>query len=282
MTGTAASKVRRSGPGARGENTSSSASRRPNVRSFCLSSSASGWSVGKPGGTRLSFSPEISPNVSTNRGSSISRRTRRRVVGDGGAERRELGRRRVPHPAADVDLAGRHVEVAARVAALAEAVRAVRAAALGPRERRGDVRLVRGLVLGEPDVAIDPERRSGRVGLERDPARRGTRRRARRHSASSGSLSSRSYSALRGVNQSRSLLLGEVGQELDGLGSEAGERLGRGRHRRGPRSCLRLRLTARQYTRRRQRPGSVERTGHRVTGPEPSVAVPRPCGPDDR
>ena len=217
-----------------GENTSSSASRRPNVRSLCFSRSASGWSFGKPAGTRVSLSPEISPNVPLNPGSSSSRRTRRRVLGDGRAEGRELGRRRMPHPAADVDLAGRHVEVAARVAALAEAVRAVRAAALGPWERRGDVGLVRRLVLGEPDVAVDPERRPGRIGIERDAARRESHRRGRGISASSGSLSSRSYSPLRGVNQRAVVVLGEVGQELDGLGREAREGLGRRRHRSAP------------------------------------------------
>src|SRR5206468_1916735 len=74
----------------------------------------------------------------------------------------------MPHPAADVDLARLEVEVPTT------AVRSRRGApilAVGPGKRSPDVRLVRRFVLGEPNVAIDPERRSGRVRTQWDTPR---------------------------------------------------------------------------------------------------------------
>ncbi len=86
-----------------------------------------------------------------------------RFVEDLLAERVEGGLLRHPHAAAGVHLAGLEMEVpAVRVGAL------VGRAAFDPREARSDVRLVRALVLAEAGVAVDPEDRALRVGLERD------------------------------------------------------------------------------------------------------------------
>ena len=211
-----------------GEVTSASDRRWPNVRSLCLSSSASGWSFGKPDGTRVNFSPPIWPNVATNPGSSMTVRGPLGVLGDGLPERRQLGRRRMPHPAPDVDLAGSQVEVAARVAALAVGLDA----ALGPRERGRDVRLVRRLVLREADVAVDPERRAGRIGrragcrASRNALVEGDAQRLERP------LEQPLVLGLARREPRPVVVLGQVDQEIDRLGSEAGEGVGRRRHRR--------------------------------------------------
>src|SRR5256885_15824879 len=94
-----------------------------------------------------------------------------RVVDDQPAEGVEPRLLRVPHPAADVDLARRKVEVAAdAMRSPFGDLRAVRIRAR-PREARRDVGLVRRLVLREPDVAVDAERGPAGIRGERDTAR---------------------------------------------------------------------------------------------------------------
>src|SRR5207245_5795644 len=78
------------------------------------------------------------------------------VCGHTRADLVEHGRLRVPHPTAHEHLARREVEVTAR------------SGWVGQGEARTEVRLVRGLVFGEADVAVDPEGRSLGIGLERD------------------------------------------------------------------------------------------------------------------
>ena len=175
-----------------GPMTSSSASRRPNVRSFCLSSSASGWSDREARRHALELlardlaEGRHEPRLVDQAADGL------RVVGDRGAEGRELGRRRVPHPAADVDLARRQVEVAAA------GCRSRRTRAGRPRRRL-------------PPTGTTPRRwsctgtcpwRSGRrgrsgtaIGSGRPRAgssRRGTASSSATQSAASGSFSSRS------------------------------------------------------------------------------------------
>ena len=163
-------------------------------------------------------------------------------VGDHGApEGIDPRLRRHVHAAADVHLAGPEAHVAADAMALLSADRraaggrASRGGRTGirpdPRERRGHVRLVRRLVPAEARVAVDPERRTLRVGLERDAARRQLGGQGRRTAARADPSSRRSYSALAGLEPGPVVVLGKVGQELDRGRREAGERWGRLGHR---------------------------------------------------
>src|SRR4051812_41667106 len=76
---------------------------------------------------------------------------------------------RMPYPAADVDLAGLEMEVAAagmdrvRVRATGRLVDAIP----GPHEARGQMGLVRRFVLAEPRIAVDPERRLHGIRVQR-------------------------------------------------------------------------------------------------------------------
>ena len=71
----------------------------------------------------------------------------------------------MPHPAASEHLARLEMEVAAHSPTLA------RRSLADPREARRNLRLVGGFVGRETDVAVDPERRVGRVGPERQSPR---------------------------------------------------------------------------------------------------------------
>src|SRR6185436_19389870 len=96
-----------------------------------------------------------------------------RVVADNIPERVEPRLLHLPHAAADVHLARLEVEVAAiAVGALVVSAARLRARRLlDPRERCAQVALVRRLVLAEPRVAIDPERRTLGIGEHRHAAR---------------------------------------------------------------------------------------------------------------
>src|SRR5438552_15930893 len=86
----------------------------------------------------------------------------RRVPVDRGAPGREPLGCRVPAATADIHVPWLEVEVAACVGV----------ARSGVRERRGNIRFVRRLVLREPNVAVDPEWRGRSVGPQRDSGRR--------------------------------------------------------------------------------------------------------------
>src|SRR6185503_51218 len=73
--------------------------------------------------------------------------------------------------ATDEDLARLEVEVATAAPTAERRQRPV-GGPVGIGEARTDVRLVRRLVLREPDVAVDAERRPARVRRQRDPASR--------------------------------------------------------------------------------------------------------------
>jgi hypothetical protein len=67
------------------------------------------------------------------------------------------------------------------------------------------------LVLGEPNIAVDSERRPGRVTLERDAQRL------------EWLLEEALVVGLAWLEPGPLIVVGDVDQELDGLGSEAGE-----------------------------------------------------------
>ena len=149
-----------------------------------------------------------------------------RVVDDLLAERVERRLLGHPHPAAGVHLAGLEVEVAAvRVGAPSWGEPPA-----DPREARPDVGLVRRLVLAEAGVAVDPEDRALRVGLERDAARlealgeRGDERLQRL-------LEEPLVIGLARLEPGPVVVRGEVGEELDRFGGEAAERRRRDGHR---------------------------------------------------
>jgi hypothetical protein len=89
--------------------------------------------------------------------------------------------------------------------------------------------LVRRLVLREADVAIDPERRTGRVGGQRQPGR--CEPFGQRH-AQGLERSLEQALVLRFARlEPGAIVVGrQVGQELHGVGLEPGERLGCGGH----------------------------------------------------
>ena len=192
--------------------------------SFSFSRSASGWSAGIARAGRASGGRrEISPNVATNAGSSRTAWTRRGSVSTAWRNAASLAGSGMPHAAADEGLARLEVEVAAGSPSWCALARS-----RSTRKAADDVRLVGRLVLREADVAVDPERRPGRIGRQRE-ARASNRSASATHSASSGCLRSRSYSALRGWNQARSLFSARSARNWMASGRKPAEGLGRGR-----------------------------------------------------
>src|SRR5215210_4226391 len=152
----------------------------------------------------------------------------RGLVHDRPPERIEAPFLRHPHPAAGVHLARLEVEVAAvAVSTVVDALPSF--VAFDPRKRRRDVRLVRRLVLAEPGVAVDPERRALRVGLKRDAARLETlveRDAERLHRLLQESF----VIGLAWLEPGAIVVCGEVRHELDRVAREPGECGCRDRH----------------------------------------------------
>src|SRR6185503_673194 len=124
-----------------------------------------------------------------------------------------------------IDLAGLEMEIAAAavdVLGVRPAGRSV-APITDPAEAGRDVRLVRRLVLGEAGVAIDPERRSRRVCPERQVP--SVELLVESEAEGGKRLFQQSLVlGLAGLEPAPVVVLGEIDQELDRLGLEAGER----------------------------------------------------------
>ncbi len=128
------------------------------------------------------------------------------------------------HAPADVHLAGLEVEVAAvRVGHALGADERPIGTRLEPGERGAQVGLVGRLVLGESRVAVDPEDRVLRIGAQRDAARleplgQGRDELLQRH------LQQPLVVGLARLEPRPLVVLGELGEEVDGVGREPGER----------------------------------------------------------
>ena len=145
------------------------------------------------------------------------------ILDDGRPEGGQDRRLRMPHAAADVDVAGRQVEIAAGPMAFGCADGAVPAVVLlDPREARRRRSSCTAIVLGEARVAVDPERRPRRICLERDALRRKSGG-ERLDQGDQRLLEEPFELRLAGLEPGAVVVCRQVGQELDGLRSETGE-----------------------------------------------------------